>query len=56
MIGRFQAAYTTPLLSHFPFHLSFIRSGLVWVGLAEGFGWLELPSNLFSFVGTPLPF
>jgi hypothetical protein len=40
----------------FSFHLSFIRSGLVWVGFAGGFGWLETSTNSLSFVGTTFPF
>uniref|UniRef100_A0A2N9EX29 Uncharacterized protein n=1 Tax=Fagus sylvatica TaxID=28930 RepID=A0A2N9EX29_FAGSY len=56
MIGLLRAASTTPLLFHFPFHLSFIRSGLVWARLVGGFGWLETPTDFLSVVGTTFPF
>uniref|UniRef100_A0A2N9H0U1 Uncharacterized protein n=1 Tax=Fagus sylvatica TaxID=28930 RepID=A0A2N9H0U1_FAGSY len=56
MIGLLRAASTTPLLFHFPFHLSFIRSGLVWARLVGGFGWLETATDSLSVIGTTFPF
>ena len=55
-IGRFRVTTIVPILSHFPFHLSFIWSGLVWGRLVGRFGWLESPTDSLSFVGTTLPF
>ena len=55
-IGCFWAATTTPILSHFPFYLFFIRSDFVRVGLAGGFEWFEPSTDSLSFVGTSVPF
>ena len=52
----FSSRHRHPYLSHFPFHLSFIRSDLVWVGLAGDFRWLEPPTDSLSFVGMTFPF
>uniref|UniRef100_A0A2N9HV84 Transmembrane protein n=1 Tax=Fagus sylvatica TaxID=28930 RepID=A0A2N9HV84_FAGSY len=56
MIGCFRAATITPILSHFPFYLFFIRSGLVRVRLVGGFRWLEPSTDSLSFVSTTFPF
>uniref|UniRef100_A0A2N9ILV1 Uncharacterized protein n=1 Tax=Fagus sylvatica TaxID=28930 RepID=A0A2N9ILV1_FAGSY len=56
MIGRFRAATTIPILSHFPFYFFFIRSGFVRMGLAGGFGWFEPSTDSLSFVDTSVPF